>query len=101
LAAVYGNNNDTTVYRVTDGARLFAFFGRALAGDDTLGMVAATNRIQELNIYDIAHGKRLAHYLLDQAVIAARFVPDRKQLLVVTASQRVYRIDLSKLTPEA
>jgi hypothetical protein len=97
LLAVYGNNNDTTVYRVSDGQRLLGFFGRALAGDDKLGMVAATNRIQELNIYDTAHGKRLAHLLLDQAVIAARFVPARKQLLVLTASQRVYRIDVSKL----
>jgi hypothetical protein len=98
LLAVYGNHNDTTVYRVSDGARLFAFFGRALAGDDMLGMLAATNRIQELNIYDTRDGKRLGHYLLDQAVIAARFVPARKQLLVLTASQRVYRIDLSMLS---
>ncbi|HVU48136.1 MAG TPA: M48 family metalloprotease [Terracidiphilus sp.] len=99
LLAVHGNNNDTTVYRVPGGIRLFAFFGSALAGDDTLGMVAATDRIQELNIYETAHGKRLAHYLLDQAVIAARFVPERKQLLVLTASQTVYRIDLSKFFP--
>ncbi len=98
--AVYGNNNDTTVYRVPTGVRLFGFFGRALAGDDTLNMLAATDRIQELNIYDTANGKRLAHYLLDQAVIAARFLPQRKQLLVFTASQHVYRIDLSKLSSE-
>jgi WD40 repeat protein len=101
LVAVYGNNNDTTVYRVSNGSRLLAFFGRALAADDTLGMVAATNRIQELNIYGIAHGKRLAHCLLDQAVIAARFVPESKQLLVLTASQHVYHIDLSRLVPES
>lgn len=97
LLAVYGNNNDTTVYRVPGGKRLFAFFGSALAGDDTLGMLAATNRTQELKIYETAHGKLLAHYLLDQGVIAARFVPSQKQLLVLTASQQVYRIDLSKL----
>ncbi|MGA8041973.1 MAG: M48 family metalloprotease [Terracidiphilus sp.] len=95
--AVYGNNNDTTIYRVSDGHRLIAFFGRALAGDDSLGMVAATNRIQELNIYDCAHARLLAHVLLDQDVIAARFVPQQKQLLVLTASQHVYRIDLSRL----
>ncbi|MFP5276117.1 MAG: M48 family metalloprotease [Acidobacteriota bacterium] len=97
LLAVYGNNNDTTVYGVSDGKRLLGFFGRALAGDDRLGMVAATNRIQELNLYDTATGKRLAHDLLDQAVIAARFLPERKQLLVLTASQRLYRIDVSTL----
>lgn len=95
--AVYGNFNNTTIYRVTDGARLVAFFGRALAGDDSLGMVAATNRPQELNIYDCAHGTLLAHYLLDQDLIAARFVPQSKQLLVLTATQRIYHIDLSHL----
>ena len=99
LLAVRGNNNNTTVYRVPSGDRLFAFFGSALAGDDTLGMLAATDRMQELNIYDTTHGKQLAHYLLDQAVIAARFVPERKQLLVLTAAQSVYRIDLSGLPP--
>ncbi len=97
LLTIYGNNNDTTVYRYSDGKRLFGFFGRALAGDGTLGMVAATNRIQELNIFD-TQGKRLAHYMLDQALIAARFVPERRQLLVLTAAQHVYRIDLSKLS---
>lgn len=97
LLAIYGNCNDTTVYRASDGARLLAFFGRALAGDDSLGMVAATNRIQELNIYSTAGGEQLAHYLLDQAVIAARFVPERRQLLVLAATQHVYRIDLSAL----
>jgi hypothetical protein len=100
LLAVYGNNNDTTVYRIPTGKRLFAFFGHALAGNDTLNMLAATNRIQELNIYDTANGKRLAHYLLDQAVISARFVPESKQLLVLTAAQKVYAIDLSKLSSD-
>ncbi len=97
LLAVYGNNNDTAVYRVGNGSRLFAFFGRALAGDDTLGMLVATDRIQELNLYETAHGARLAHLILDQAVLAARFIPQSRQLLVLTASQRLYRIDLSSL----
>lgn len=100
LLAIYGNNNDTTIYRVSDGTRLFTFFGRALAGDDSLGMIAGTNRLQELNLYATAHARQLAHYVLDQAVIAARFVPESKQLLVVTASQRLYRIDLSRLSAE-
>lgn len=96
--AVYGNNNNTTVYRVTDGARLVAFFGRALAGDDSLGMIAATNRPQELDIYDCAHGKLVASYLLDHELIAARFLLEQRQLLVLTATQHVYRLDLSRLS---
>lgn len=95
--AIYGNHNDTTVYRLADGVRILAFFGRALAGDESVGMIAATNRPQELNLYDAIHGKPLASYLLDQTLIAARFVPQQKQLLVLTASQHVYRFDLSAL----
>lgn len=96
LLADYGNLNETTVYRVDTGKRLFAFFGYSLAGDDTMGMIAATDRLQELNLYDSSSGRRLAHYLLDQAVLAAHFVPARRQLLVLTASQHIYRINLSE-----
>jgi hypothetical protein len=74
-----------------------AFFGRALAGNESLGMVAATNRPQELNVYDVATGKKLMDVMLDHNVLAARFVPGEKQLLVLTATQRVYKFDLSGL----
>jgi hypothetical protein len=98
LLAVYGNSNDTSVYRVSDGARALAFFGRALAGDDRLGMIAATNRPQELTVYDVANGRMLMSVLLDENVLAARFVPERKLLLVLTASQHVYQVSLDRLT---
>jgi hypothetical protein len=98
LLAVYGNSNDTSVYRVSDGARALAFFGRALAGDDRLGMIAATNRPQELTVYDVANGRMLMSVLLDENVLAARFVPERKLLLVLTASQHVYQVSLDSLT---
>jgi hypothetical protein len=98
LLAVYGNSNDTSVYRVSDGARVLAFFGRALAGDDRLGMIAATNRPQELTVYDVANGRMLMSVLLDENVLAARFVPERKLLLVLTASQHVYQVSLDRLT---
>lgn len=97
LLAVYGNHNNTVIYRASDGARLLAFFGRALAGDDGLGMVAATNRPQELNVYDVATGKQVLGVTLDHTVLAARFVPGEKRLLVLTATQHVYRVDLSGL----
>ena len=97
FVAVYGNNNDTAVYRASDGARLLAFFGRALAGDDRLGLLAATNRPQELTVYNVANGKPLVSVTLDHNVLAARFVPEQKQLLVLTATQHVYRLDLPSL----
>lgn len=76
---------------------MFAFFGYALAGSDSLGMMATTDRIQELNLYDTASGRRLAHRMLDQIVVSAHFLPERRELLVSTASQTVYRIDLAKM----
>jgi hypothetical protein len=97
LLAVYGNNNNTVLYRTSDGARLLAFFGRALAGDDRLGMLAATNRAQELTVFDVANGKPLVSVTLDHNVFAARFVPEQKELLVLTATQHVYRLDLRGL----
>ena len=101
MLAVYGNSNNTVVYRASNGARLLAFFGRALAGDDGLGMIAATNRPQELTVYDVAAGTPLARVTLDHKVLAARFVPEKKQLLVLTAAQHVYRLDLPGLTASA
>ncbi len=98
LLAVYGNSDDTTVYRISDGARVLAFFGRALAGDDSLGLIAATNRPQELTVYDVAGGKAVTSVLLDESVLAARFVPERKLLLVLTASQHVYQMSLDGMT---
>ncbi len=97
MLAVYGIHNETTVYQVATGERLFAFFGRALAGDNSLSLLASTDRLQQLNIYDAASGRRVAHYMLDQAVIAAHFVPDRQELLALTASQHLYRIHLASL----
>ncbi len=94
LLAVYGNNNNTVVYRTSDGTRLLAFFGRALAGDDRLGLIASTNRHQGLTVYDVADGKQRLSVTLDQNVLAARFVPKQKQLLVLTAAQHVYRLNL-------
>ncbi|MFZ0744064.1 MAG: M48 family metalloprotease [Terracidiphilus sp.] len=94
LLAVYGNNNNSVIYRASDGARLLAFFGRALAGDDQLGMIAATNRPQELTVYDVADGRPLMSVTLDHIALAARFVPEQRQLLVLTATQHVYRLDL-------
>jgi outer membrane protein assembly factor BamB len=91
---VRGNYNNSTIYRVSDGKRLGAFYGRAIAGDGKLGLIAATNRDQEIILYDANTGKELKRVTVDHLPRAARFIPDKKALLVLTASQRVYTIDL-------
>jgi hypothetical protein len=94
LLAVHGNDDNTVVYRLGDGARLMAFFGRAIAGDAGLGLIAATNRPQEVTVYDVATGRELERVTLDHNVLAARLIPEKKQLLVLTATQHVYALDL-------
>jgi WD40 repeat protein len=94
LLAIRGDSNTTVVYRLSDGARLLAVFGRAIAGDVGLGLIAATNRPQEVTIYEVATGKQVQRVTLDNEVLAARIIPEKKQLLVLTATQRVYALDL-------
>jgi hypothetical protein len=91
---VYGNFNNSVIYRVSDGMRMGAFYGSALAGDDKLGLIAANDGGQEIEIYDAATARSLKRVILDHAPLAARFIPEKKVLLVLTANQRVYSIDL-------
>ena len=96
LLTIYGDSNNTVVYSATTGKRLLAFFGRTLTADSTLGLVAATNRPQEVTIYDVATGQKVRSVMLDNYPLMARFVPLKHQLLVVSATQHVYRLDLPR-----
>jgi WD40 repeat protein len=91
---VYGNYNNSTIYRISDGKRLGAFYGKAIAGDGKLGLIAATNREQEIILYDATNGKELKRVIVDHLPRAARFIPEKNALMVLSANQRVYTIDL-------
>jgi hypothetical protein len=91
---VHGVSNNSVVYRVSDGMRMGAFWGRAIAGDGSLRLIAATNRDQDVIIYDAASGKELKRVTVDQIPLAARFIPGKNTLLVLTASQSVTTIGL-------
>jgi hypothetical protein len=91
---VHGNFNNSVIYRLSDGVRTGAFYGRAIAGDGKLGLIAATNRDQEVILYDAATGKELKRVTVDHLPRAARFIPAKNALLVLTANQSVYTIDL-------
>ncbi len=93
-AVVHGSLNNSTIYRISDGKRQGAFYGRAIAGDGKMGLIAATNRDQEVTIYDAMNGKGLKQVTVDQVPCAARFIKEKNALLVLTTSQRVYSIDL-------
>ena len=92
LLTVYGNFNNSVVYNATSGKRLVAFFGRVLTADSTVGLVAGTNKPQEVSIYDVNTGRKIETVMLDNFPMAARFVPGTRTLLVLSATQRVYRL---------
>jgi WD40 repeat protein len=93
--AVHGNLNNTVVYRLSDGVRTAAFYGRVLGGDGAQGLLAVANRNQELTVYDAATGKQMKRMILDHQPRVASFVASKNSLLVLTATQRVYTIPLS------
>lgn len=93
LLTVYGSYNNSVVYDAATGKRLMAFFGKVLTADSKAGLVAGTNKPQEVSIYDVNTGKRLETVMLDNYPLAARFVPGTRTLLVLSATQRVYRIE--------
>ncbi|MGA2851895.1 MAG: M48 family metalloprotease [Terracidiphilus sp.] len=91
---VHGNENNSTIYRISDGMRLGAFYGTSIAGDGKLGLIAATNREQEIILYDATNGRELKRVTVDHSPRTARFIPEKNELLVLTANQRVFTIDL-------
>jgi hypothetical protein len=93
--AVHGNLNNTVVYRISDGIRMCAFYGRVLAGDGAQGLLAVNNRDQELIVYNASNGDEVSRVIVDHLPRAARFVSSTQSLKVLTASQRVYTIPLS------
>ncbi len=94
FVAVRGNYNNTVIYRLSDGVRTCAFYGRVLGGDGAQGLVAVANRDQELIVYDTATGTEIKRVILDHQPRVARFVPSQHALLVLTATQRVYTIPI-------
>jgi WD40 repeat protein len=99
--AVHGNLNNTVVYRISDGVRTGAFYGRVLGGDGAQALLAVNNRDQEMIVYDAATGAEVNRAIVDHRPRAAGFVPSTHSLKVLTASQRVYTIPLSAPAPVA
>jgi WD40 repeat protein len=90
---VRGIYNNSTIYRITDGQRLGAFSGRVIAGDGKLGLIAATNRDQDVIVYDATNGRELKRVTVDHLPRVAKFIPAKNALLVLTANQQVFSID--------
>ena len=97
FALIQGRLDNTTVYRFSTGARLGEIFGEIMAGDAASGLFCVSNRDNELVIYDAATVRERKHFTYGARVRFARFLPARKQLLVLTADQKVHTISMDDL----
>ncbi len=95
LAAVRGNDENTVVYNWKTGKRLMACWGSVLAGDGKRGLLAVTNRAQEVAAYETGTGRELVRAMLDHVVLGARFVGEKRELLALSGTQRLYTIELA------
>jgi len=92
-----GEHGTTTIYSLTNGAKIGEFFGLSVATDARAGVIAAENREEEILIVDEHTGKELQRFTLGSPVRAARIVNGpEKTLLVLTADQVVHRLPLPR-----
>jgi hypothetical protein len=77
----------------TTGARL----GEILANDPASGLFCVANRDNELVIYDAASVRERKRFTSTTPVRFAQFLPARKQLLVLTADQKIHTTSMDDL----
>jgi hypothetical protein len=101
FALVGSEHESTAIYRLSSGARVGEVFGEALAVDSISGLFCVTNRRNELVVYDASSVRERKHFTYSTHVRFAQFLPARKQLVVLTADQKIHIIDLDNLSVAA
>jgi hypothetical protein len=97
FALVRGEHGNTVIYRLDGGAKVGGFFGSPVATDAATGLIAATNREDEILLVYERSGQERKRFTLGSPVLAARIVTGNgKTLLVLTADQVVHRLQLPK-----
>jgi WD40 repeat protein len=92
---VNGEHGNTVIYGLNTGVKAGEFFGYALTADAQSGLIAATNREDEILLVDERTGKEVNRFTLGSPVRTAKFVTGKeKRLLVLTADQVVHKLPL-------
>jgi Peptidase family M48 len=89
---IKGENDNTVIYRASDSARVGEVFGSPAAQNGDLHLFCVRNRENELVVYDAATAKEQRHYNLDSPIRFAAFQPASKNILVLTADQKVHTL---------
>jgi hypothetical protein len=95
----HGEHGNTAIYRMQDGTKVGEFFGDVKATSVEAGLIAATNREDEILLVDVHSGKELERFTLSSSIRLAQIVPRTAQnkdgvLIVLTADQMVHRLPL-------
>ena len=97
FVAIESQLGSTVVYRFSTGARLGEVFGEIVAQDEASGLFCVSDHDNDLVIYDAATVSERKHYTYAARVRLAEFLPGKKQLLVLTADQKIRAISIEDL----
>ncbi|HEX8292560.1 MAG TPA: M48 family metalloprotease [Pyrinomonadaceae bacterium] len=83
------------LYSLATGEQKGNFFGRAPAVSKAAGLLSVETERGQLTLFDLATGERRDRFDFAAPVSLAHFSDDGKRLLVVTADQTAYLLDLA------
>ena len=97
--AVSDNQNRTLVYSLASGQQLGKVFGSWAALSTSGNLLCVESKDGLLDLYDLTSFEKRQQYSFGGRLSLVRFSPDGKRLLVLTANQTVYLLDVSPTTP--
>ena len=92
---VSDTTNRVLLYSLTTGEQKGKFFGRAPAVSKAAGLLSVSTERGQLTLFDLATGERRDRFDFAAPVSLAHFSDDGKRLLVLTADQTIYLLDLT------
>ena len=96
--AVSDNQNRTLVYSLASGQQLGKVFGSWPALSTAGNLLCVENKDGLLELYDLTSFEKRQQYSFGGRLSLVRFSPDGKRLLVLSANQIVYLLDVSAAT---
>jgi len=88
-------SNRVLVYSISKGEEIGHIFGHGLAISQPTGTLEVENEPGQLILYDLATMEKRDTYTFSDRVVLTQFSKDGKQLLVLTANQFAYTLDLA------
>lgn len=101
FALVQSRIDSVVVYRFSTGARLGEVYGKIVAQDAASGLFCVSNGDHDLIVYDAATLGELKQLNYAKRVSFAEFLPARKELLVLTADQKLHLISVNDLQADS